>query len=104
MDDPSQVIGNVLIVYTFLISLAFCVSYQLYAKWTATDFGRSLMLYQIAMTLILGFVAIRVIGIDTGPVIRLTVFAVVPLALTWRLIVLIKIQRLSRRARKENHE
>lgn len=97
MSDLLQTFGNVLVVYTFIVSALFCVAYQLYARWTETNFGRSLMLYQVAMTLIMGFISVRVIGIETGPLPRIIVFAVVPLALTWRLIVLLRLQRLSRK-------
>jgi hypothetical protein len=101
VDEVLRQAGNGVLVYTFLVSFAFCVAYQLYARWRATEFGRSLMLYQIAMTTLLGFIAIRLVGLDTGPLVRLVVFTVIPIALTWRLVVLIKVQR---GMRKEDHK
>lgn len=96
----AELIGNGLVIYTFMISLAFCVAYHFAARWWETEFGRSLMIYQVAMTLVLGLTLPRLlVGGDNliFQYVRIAVFAVVPLALTWRLIVLIKVQRRANR-------
>lgn len=96
----AELISNGLVIYTFLISLAFCIAYHFAARWWETEFGKSLMIYQIAMTGVLGLTLPRLLlGGDTPffQYVRLAVFSVVPLALTWRLLVLIKVQRRARR-------
>jgi len=98
-------IGNALVIVTFLVSLAFCVVYHLKARWWENEFGKSLMTYQLAITGVLGLAIPRIfMGSDNivYMILRIFVFTCVPVALAWRLSVLIKVQ--SRRARKENHE
>lgn len=100
MDSAIRLAGQILVLLTFLSSLGFVVTYHFLARWWETEFGRSLMIYQIAMTVILGLSAFQTF---TGfhhsalTVFGLVVFAVVPLALTWRLLVLIRAQRRARR-------
>lgn len=92
-----QRVGDVLIIWTFLASAGFVILYHVTAKWWNTDFGKSLMTYQLAMTLVLGLSIVRIVlGSSEHPLfawIRLGVFVVVPLALTWRIIVLVRLQR-----------
>lgn len=89
--------GDVLVVWTFVVSFAFVVIYHLRAAWWESSFGKSLMTYQVAMTTVLGLSIVRlVLGGSEHPFfawLRLGVFVVVPLALTWRIIVLVRLQR-----------
>lgn len=101
-DEVLRQIGNVLIIYTFVASIGFCVAYHFMARWWETSFGMSLMIYQISMSAVLGLSTLRLIT-DNGEgwaMIRLLVFIGVPVALTWRLAVLIKLQRDKRRERR----
>jgi hypothetical protein len=100
-------IWRILIIWTFVMSLAFCGYYQFAAKWWLNEFGRSLMIYQLSMTLLLGFTVINMIfGEMPIPVqvAGIVTLAVVPFALTWRLIVLIKVQREVRRGDSGDHK
>jgi uncharacterized membrane-anchored protein len=96
----TEQIGNVLVLYTFFVSLAFVVVYQLTARWWESSIGRSLMTYQIAMTLIMGVTAVTsIFDMQTNPTVQaimLFIFSAVPVALTWRLIALVKVQRTMR--------
>lgn len=91
-----SVVGDVLVIWTFLASLAFVIVYHIRAAWWDNDFGRSLMTYQIAMTVVLGLALPRIFwGGDhlVFQILRVVVFTAVPVALTWRLVVLIRVQR-----------
>lgn len=104
MDEILRTAGNVLIVYTFLASTAFCVIYHFSARWASTSFGRSLMLYQVSMSIVLGLSVFRITSSMEGTgfaILRLVIFVAVPLALTWRLVVMIRLQW---RARKGDHK
>jgi len=99
-DALLRTVGDVLVIWTFVASLAFVVSYHITARWWESAFGKSLMIYQIAMTLVLGLTIPRIIiGVDhiAFATLRFIVFAVVPLALTWRISVLIRVQHKSRK-------
>ena len=95
--------GDALIIWTFLASAGFVILYHLKATWWGSDFGKSLMTYQLAMTLVLGLSIVRIVlGGSEHPAFvyfRLAVFVVVPLALTWRIVVLVRLQR-----RKKNDD
>lgn len=89
-------IGDILVIITFVTSLAFVIVYHLSARWWENDFGKSLMTYQVTMTIVLGLSISRIVlGGSEHPLfgwLRFGVFAVVPLALTWRIAVLIRLQ------------
>ena len=90
-------IWNILITWTFLMSLAFVIYYHIVANWRINAFGRSLMVYQVAMTAVLGFTTYESLFRKATPVpvqiFEMSVLAVVPFALTWRLVVLIRTRR-----------
>ncbi len=96
MDRTLMVIGNGLVIATFVLALAYAVTYHLTARWWTSEFGRSLMSLKIAIAAVTGLAVPRIIwGLDhvLFNVLRLVVFTAVPLALAWRLAVLIKTQR-----------
>jgi hypothetical protein len=100
MPDIPMLIGNGLLILTFLLSLAYAITYHLVARWWETDFGRSLMSLKIALAVVTGLAAVRIlfgVNADWYTALRLIVFVAVPLSLAWRLVVLIKIQRQSRK-------
>lgn len=91
-----SLISEILITLTFLASLAFVVIYHVLAKWRETSFGRSLMTYQVSMTALLGLSTVQGVIHTTSPVFitaGLVILATVPLALIWRIIVMIQLQR-----------
>lgn len=96
MDDFLRIWAQLIVTLTFVSSAAFCVTYHVIARWWENAFGRSLMIYQISMTLILGLSTVQTWTGFQHPALSsfgLAVFSVVPLALTWRLLVLIRAQR-----------
>lgn len=98
-----EILRVALILITFVASFIFVITYHLVAKWWSSEFGRSLMIYQVAMTIILGLSTLTAIFGRTGWIVAigLAVFLMIPIALIWRTVVLIKIQRQSR---KEDHK
>lgn len=90
-----EVLRVALIGITFLCSLAFVITYHTVAKWWTSEFGRSLMVYQVAMTIILGLSALTSIFGRTDWIVAIgvAIFLMVPIALIWRTVILIKIQR-----------
>lgn len=97
-----EILRVALILITFASSLIFVITYHLVAKWWSNEFGRSLMIYQVAMTIILGMSALTAIfgRTDWIVAIGLAVFLTIPIALIWRTVVLIKIQRQSKEDQK----
>jgi hypothetical protein len=93
-----EVLRVALIGITFLCSLAFVITYHTVAKWWTSEFGRSLMVYQVAMTIILGLSALTSIFGRTDWIVAIgvAIFLMVPIALIWRTVILIKIQRQSK--------
>jgi hypothetical protein len=105
MDDVVLMwIGNGLLTLTFFLSAAYAITYHFTARWWETEFGRSLMSLKIALAGVTGLAIPRIFfgsNQDWYAILRLVVFVAVPLSLAWRLTVLIKIQRASR---KEDHQ
>jgi hypothetical protein len=93
MDDSMiMMISKVEIISTAVVSALFCVIYHFTSRWWKSEFGRTLMAYQLGMTGVLG---LSVLQLVIGPrmwitYVGLLVFAMVPLALAGRLWVLIK--------------
>lgn len=81
---------------TFLTSLVFVILYNRFARWRETSFGRSLMTYQICMTVLLGDALVQS---HTGAkslgfqIAGMLIYSGVPCALIWRIVVLIRLQR-----------
>ena len=103
MDDPAMLIGNGLLILTFLLATAYAIVYHFTARWWDTEFGRSLMSLKIAIAAVTGLGIPRILfGVNQHwyLILRVVVFVAVPLTLAWRLAVLIKIQRQSRREQK----
>lgn len=90
-----EILRVALIFTTFLCSLGFVIIYHTVAKWWTSEFGRSLMVYQAAMTIILGLSTLTAIFGRTGWIVAigLVVFLMIPIALIWRTVILIKMRR-----------
>lgn len=93
MDDSViMMISKVEVVSTAVVSALFCVAYHFLSRWWKSEFGRTLMVYQLGMTGVLGLSTLQLL---IGPhmwitYVGLLVFAVVPIGLAGRLWVLIK--------------
>lgn len=94
MVDPYVI---ALILADFIVSLVFCVAYHVVARWWRHPFGVSLMIYQVLMTGVMGFTAWRVLNGAPLPwwaeAARTVLFAVLPVTLAWRTVVMIRVQR-----------
>lgn len=96
MDDSTiMLISKIEVMATAVVSALFCVIYHFMSKWWQSEFGRTLMVYQLGMTGVLGLSMTQII---IGPhmwitYVGLAVFAVVPIALAGRLWVLIDARR-----------
>jgi hypothetical protein len=90
-------LATVLLLADFITSLIFCITYHVTASWWKHPFGVSLMLYQLLMTAVMGFTAWRVMTGTPLPLpvgaVRLVLFAVIPVTLAWRTVVMIRVQR-----------
>lgn len=96
MGEVSMTIGNGLLIITFLLALAYAVVYHFTSRWWESEFGRSLMSLKIAIAAVTGLAVPRILWGLNSPaytLLRLVVFIAVPVALAWRLVVLIKLQR-----------
>lgn len=99
MDRSLMLVGNGLLILTFLLAAAYAILYHFTARWWESEFGRSLMSLKIAIAAVTGLAVPRIIwGLDSPwyTAFRLVIFIGVPVTLAWRLAVLIKIQRRER--------
>lgn len=97
-------VGTILVIADFVASMAFCITYHVLARWWETDFGKSLMIYQLLMTLTLGLAIPRIIFGATSNIFewaRLVIFGVIPFAVVWRMVIMIKAQR---KAKQDDHD
>lgn len=96
--SPLLIVGNALVVITAVLAWTFVVLYHVLAPWWRSEIGRNLMTLAASMALVLTLSIVRMIGgasLDTPwfQVVRLAVFAGVPVALGWRTVILIRVQR-----------
>lgn len=89
------VVGNVLTTLTCLIGAAFVLLYHLRAQWWPrwNRMGQNLMAYGAVLVAVTFLSVIRWIGgasLDTPwfAVVRLTVFAMVPITIMWRIVIM----------------
>lgn len=99
-----QAAGNILVIVTAALSWVFVVQYHLMAPWWRTEIGRQMMTYSAVVAVLLTLSAVRIIGgagLDTTwfVLLRLVVFAGVPVAIGWRIAILWRAQRRGRRRR-----
>lgn len=99
-----QIAGNILVIITALLSWVFIVQYHLMAPWWRSEIGRQMMTYSAVVAVLLTLSTVRIAGgagVDTPwfAVVRLVVFAGVPIAIGWRIAILWRAQRRGRRRR-----
>ncbi|MET8866545.1 hypothetical protein ABZW11_26705 [Nonomuraea sp. NPDC004580] len=100
--DLAQTAGSILIGVSALLSLAVVATHQMLARWERTAAGRHAFLFEAVLALSLTLWALRV-AIPEGQwflAARLAAFALVPVVLAWRLIVIIQTWRRTRRTRR----
>lgn len=96
--------GNVLVLITTVLGWTFCVLYHFLAPWWRTTMGRNVMTYGLVVAAVLSLSSARIIagaGLETTwfQVLRLIVFAGVPMAISWRIAILLRLQREQKRRR-----
>jgi hypothetical protein len=92
----ADTVAAVLTIAVTITSALFCLSYHLVAKWWNHPFGVSLMIYQILMTAVMALSVPRYLfgyAPEWVSVVRTVVYAIIPLTLVWRTVVMIKVQR-----------
>lgn len=93
-----QIIGDALVVFTAALAWAFVIMYHWMAPWWRSQVGWHVMTYSAVVAAVLTLSVVRMIGgasLDTPwfAVVRLVVFAGVPLAIGWRIAILWRAQR-----------
>lgn len=96
-----QLIGNVAVAVSALLSWGFVVAYHLTSPWWRSSYGRQMMSMAVVIGTVLGLSIVRIV---TGSgdsfwfaAVRTAVFTVgVPWVLAWRLWLLVKAQRRDR--------
>jgi hypothetical protein len=92
----TQLVGNALVVVTTVMAWAFCGLYHFSATWWRSDMGRNVMVYGLVVAAVLTLSVIRLVW-DGGEslwfaILRLIVFSGVPVAIGWRIAILLRLQ------------
>jgi hypothetical protein len=93
-----ELAGNALVVVTTVLAWVFVVMYHVLAPWWRSEVGRHIMTYSALVAAVLTLSVVRMIGgagLNTPwfGVVRLVVFAGVPVAISWRIAILWRAQR-----------
>jgi len=95
-------IGNALVIITTALAWLFCVLYHFMAPWWRSEMGRNIMTYGLVVAVVLSLSVVRIVSdavVETPwfSVLRLITFAGVPVAIGWRIAILLRVQRQHRR-------
>jgi hypothetical protein len=95
-------LGNALLVLSAIFATAFVVLYAVAAPWWRGQIGRNVMALMFVIAAVLDLSCIRVlvpvtVDVTWFAILRVVVFAFVPVVLGQRLWLLIKVQILRRR-------
>ncbi|MCK2219686.1 hypothetical protein MF672_038710 [Actinomadura sp. ATCC 31491] len=104
MADLAQAVGSILITISALLALAAVVAHQMLARWWRTPAGRHAFSFEAVLALSLTLWAVR-LAVPEGDwflAVRLAAFALVPVVLAWRLIVIVQTWRRNRRSRRSS--
>lgn len=100
-DHLALVCGDFLAVLSALIATAFVVLYWATARWWRSEMGRNVMALMGSLALLLDLTAVRAFTqavpaphADWFLWVRLGVFAFIPVAIGWRLWILVRLQIL----------
>lgn len=104
-----QVLGNLLILLSAVEATAFVVVYAMLAPWWRSDVGRNVMSLMFVIAMVLDLSVIRIYVPVTADVLwfailRLIVFALVPVVLGMRLWLLWRVQVRDRPRRRERSQ
>lgn len=93
-----QHLGDGLVLFTAVLAIAFCVLYHLRQPWWQSHIGQHVMTYSAVVAAVLTLSAARIIagaGLDAAwfRSLRLLVFLGVPIAIGWRIVILMRVPR-----------
>ncbi|MEV4287339.1 hypothetical protein AB0K40_17685 [Nonomuraea bangladeshensis] len=101
--EALHAIGSALIGLTAVLAIAAVVVHQLLARWWETEAGRHAFTFELALALSLTLWAVR-LAVPEGDwflAVRLIAFALVPIALAWRIRIIVQIWRRNRRRKDQ---
>jgi hypothetical protein len=108
MGEQLFAVGSALVVLSAVLALACVVAQAMLARWWETPAGRHVFAFQAALAAVLTLWALRVWIPDSTFVVTLRslAFALVPVVLGWRLLIILRTWRSRRRDHKrgEAHE
>jgi hypothetical protein len=98
-------IGNALIVLTTILAWTFCILYHAMAPWWRSQMGRNVMTYGLVVAAVLSLSVVRVafdavVETPWFSILRLVLFAGVPVAIGWRIAILLRVQRQNGKDRR----
>jgi hypothetical protein len=98
-------IGNALILVTTVLAWVFCILYHFLAPWWRSEMGRNVMVYGLVVAAVLSLSVVRfasdaVVETPWFAVLRLAVFAGVPVVIAWRIAILIRVQLRNPKGRR----
>lgn len=98
--------SNTLIIVSAVEAAVFVVLYHWSARWWESDAGRHVMAFMAVIAGVLGLSVLRIFLGDSTPfrIVRLAVFAGVPVVLGQRLWLLRRAQRPARRGGRRRHD
>lgn len=104
----TEVVGNLEVLFAAVLANAFCVLYHLRQPWWTTHVGQHIMTYSGVVAAVLDLSAVRILagaGLDVEwfRALRLIVFTGVPIAVGWRILILMRVPR-GRPARRKSRE
>jgi len=109
-------IGNVELVATFVLALAFVVTYAITVRWWVGRAGRNVMALMAVIVAVVGLSIVRIFWTNSASCtctsapawfiwLRVSVFALVPIVIGWRLYLLVHVQFIEpRRTRVADDE
>lgn len=100
--EALRTIGSVLIGLTAVLAVAAVVLHHLLADWRRTEAGRHAFTFEVALGLSLALWTLRLV-VPEGDwflFVRLVAFALVPVALAWRIRIIVQVWRRNRQKGK----
>ena len=101
-----RVVGNLLVLLSAIEASGFVVVYWATAPWWRSPMGRNVMSLMFVIALVLDLSVVRIfvpgaVDLLWFNILRLVVFALVPVVLGMRLWLLVKVQVMDRRQERD---
>lgn len=97
----ATLVGNVALIASTVLAIAFVALYASTARWWETESGRNVMAFMAVVAVQLTLSVVRIFSLVRGEWflwLRLGTFVFVPVVLAWRLWMLVRVQILDNRA------